>query len=239
MNLEETIYQRRSIRDYEGETLTDEEMGELREYIDSVKVLDENLHWSYEIVPKENIKTILPWKSPHYLLLFSEEKEKCLENMGFMFQQVDLYLQSKGLGSCWLGMASPKNFKNSDSTQKFVIAISFGRTSVDYRKITDFRRNDLSQISDRVDEKLIPAQLAPSATNSQPWYFTHNDDGTYNIYRKKQNLLKRRFTEKWNKIDIGISLAHMYIANSKTFRFFIKNDVEELDGYYYEGSFEI
>ena len=59
------------------------------------------------------------------------------------------------------------------------------------------------------------------------------------IDTSKVSEVEAKYTEKWNKIDIGISLAHMYIANSKTFRFFIKNDVEELDGYYYEGSFEI
>ena len=136
-------------------------------------------------------------------------------------------------------MASPKNFENEDSKQKFIIAISFGKTDEGYRKINEFKRNDLKQISDKVDERLIPAQLAPSATNSQPWYFTHNNDGSYNVYRKKQNILRRRFTEKWNKIDIGISLAHLYITNTETFKFYIRDDAEQLRNYFYEGSFEM
>ena len=136
-------------------------------------------------------------------------------------------------------MASPKNFENEDSKQKFIITISFGKTDEGYRKINEFKRNDLKQISDKVDERLIPAQLAPSATNSQPWYFTHNNDGSYNVYRKKQNILRRRFTEKWNKIDIGISLAHLYITNTETFKFYIRDDAEQLRNYFYEGSFEM
>ncbi len=239
MNLEETIYKRQSIRNYKEESLTDGEIIELRNYIDTLKVLNENICWSYEIVSKDNIKTILPWRAPHYLLLYSEEKENYLENIGFIFQQVDLFLQSKALGSCWLGMASPKNFEKKDSNQKFIITISFGKTDECYREMNEFKRNDLKQISDIVDEKLIPAQLAPSATNSQPWYFTHNNDGSYNIYRKKQNILRRRFTEKWNKIDIGISLAHLYITNTETFSFYIRDDAEQLHNYFYEGSFEI
>lgn len=239
MNLEETIYKRQSIRNYKEEPLNDDEIGELRNYIDTLKVLNENICWSYEIVSKDNIKTILPWRAPQYLLLYSEEKENYLENIGFIFQQVDLFLQSKSLGSCWLGMASPKNFENEDSKQKFIIAISFGKTDEGYRKINEFKRNDLKQISDKVDERLIPAQLAPSATNSQPWYFTHNNDGSYNVYRKKQNILRRRFTEKWNKIDIGISLAHIYITNTETFKFYIRDDAEQLRNYFYEGSFEM
>lgn len=76
MNLEETIYKRQSIRNYKEEPLNDDEIGELRNYIDTLKVLNENICWSYEIVSKDNIKSILPWRAPHYLLLYSEEKRK-------------------------------------------------------------------------------------------------------------------------------------------------------------------
>lgn len=238
MNLEETIYKRRSVRNYENESLTDENMEKLRNHINSVKVLNENIRWSYDIVSKDNIKTILPWKAPHYLLLYSEEKENYLENIGFIFQQADLFIQSNGWGSCWLGMASPKNYETEDFKQKFIITMSFGKTEENTREINEFKRNALKQISDMDDEKLIPAQLAPSATNSQPWYFTHNNDGSYNIYRKKQNILRRRFTEKWNKIDIGISLAHLYITYMESFKFYIRPDAEELSNLYYEGSFK-
>jgi nitroreductase len=240
MNLEETIYKRQSIRNYKEEYLTDDELGKLRKFIENVKVLNDNIIWSYDIVTKEEIKTILNWKAPHYLLIFSEQKENYLENVGFIFQQVDLFLQSKGIGSCWIGMASPKSYENGDTNQKFIITISFGKTEENIgRELNEFKRNKLSQICDSEDEKLIYAQLAPSATNSQPWYFTHNDDGSYNIYRKKFNILKRRFTEKWNRIDIGIALAHLYVANENTFKFSIESNPKELDGYYYEGSFEL
>ena len=70
MNLEETIYKRQSIRNYKEEPLNDDEIGELRNYIDTLKVLNENICWSYEIVSKDNIKSILPWRAPHYLLLY-------------------------------------------------------------------------------------------------------------------------------------------------------------------------
>ncbi len=240
MNLEETIYKRQSIRKYKEDSLNDDEISELRTFIDNIKVLNENIIWSYDIVSKEDIETILNWEAPHYLLIFSEEKENYLENVGFIFQQVDLFLQSKGIGSCWIGMASPKNYENNDSNQKFIITISFGKTEGNiYREISEFKRNKLSQISDKEDDKLIPAQLAPSATNSQPWYFTHNTDGSYNIYRKKFNILKRRFTEKWNRIDIGIALAHLYVTNKDTFSFSIESKAKEFDGYYYEGSLEL
>ncbi len=41
------------------------------------------------------------------MIISSENTEGYLMNIGFIFQQMDLYLSSIGLGSCWLGMAKP------------------------------------------------------------------------------------------------------------------------------------
>lgn len=240
MNLEELIYKRRSIRSYEDISLNEETLIDIQEFIGTVKPLNPNIKWSYDIVGPENIKTIMRWRAPHYLLIFSEEKENYYQNIGFIFQQVDLYLQSKEIGSCWIGLASPKNYENEHKNQKYVISISFGKSVKPiYRDVNRFKRNSLDEISDEVDEKLIPARLAPSATNSQPWYFTHNLDKSYNLYRKKHKLVKRKTLGKWNKIDIGIVLSHLYITNKNTFNFYIKDNPQKLDNYYYEGTFEI
>lgn len=241
MNLKETIVKRRSVRSYDNTPLNKETLNEIRSFIETVKPLNPNINWTYDIVGPENIKTIMRWKAPHYLLIYSEEKENYYQNIGFIFQQVDLYLQSKEIGSCWIGLASPKNYENKNKSQKYVIMISFGKSvKTLYRdNINRFKRNSLEEISDKFDAKLIPAQLAPSATNSQPWYFTHNNDWTYNLYRKKHNLIKRKTLGKWNKVDIGIALSHLYIANKDTFKFYMKDNPQKLDNYYYEGTFKI
>lgn len=241
MKLEETIYKRQSIREYDQKPLNEQTINEIEEFISESKVLNENIEWSYDIVSKQKIKTLLPWKAPQYLLLFSEEKENYKENIGFIFQQTDLYLQSKGIGTCWLGMASPNSkYQQKNKNQKFIISISIGKsTSPIDRKINEFNRKELEEISDKNDEKLKPAQYAPSAMNSQPWYFTHNDDDTYNIYREKLNIIKRNVVGRWNQIDIGIALAHIYIENQNTFHFYMKDKPEKLKKYIYEGTFEI
>lgn len=241
MNLKETIYKRQSIRNYEEEALNEDEVEQLRKFIDSAKVLNSNIQWSYDIVSKDQIKSILNWRSPQYILLFSEEKENYKENIGFIFQQVDLYLQSSGIGSCWLGMISPnKKYQQKQDNQKYLIGMAIGKPEGQlYRQEKEFNRKDLTKITDKYDEKLKAIQYAPSAVNSQPWYITHNSDGTYNIYREKLGLIKRKTVGKWNEIDIGIALAHIYIENEDTFEFFIKKDYEKLKSYIYEGSFKI
>ena len=51
-------------------------------------------------------------------------------------------------------------------------------------------------------------RLAPSAVNSQPWYFVH-DGHIIHTYCKR----------KGNRLDVGIALAHLYVANEKSFHF--------------------
>ena len=214
MNLEDTIYKRQSIRSYDDAPLDNQTLDEIRDFIDNAKELNPNIKWSYEILPTENISTMMRWKAPHYIAIFSEEKENYYQNVGFIFQQVDLFLQSKGIGTCWIGMGNPKNYENPDKNQKFIIIISLGKPKGNlYRDISQFRRKSLDEISDNADEKLVPAQFAPSASNTQPWYFTHNDDGSYDLYRVKLGRLRNRFYKKWNQIDHSYFKRCTYCRN--------------------------
>ena len=238
-SLEDTIYKRQSIRSYKDAPLDNQSLDEIKNFIDNAKPLNSDIKWSYEILSTENISTMMRWKAPHYIAIFSEEKENYYQNVGFIFQQVDLFLESNGIGSCWIGMGNPKDYKELDG-QKFIILMSFGKSDKNiYRERNQFKRKTLDAISDRPDEKLIPAQFAPSSINTQPWYFTHNDDGSYDLYRVKRGVLRNRFMGKWNKVDTGIALAHLYVANRDSFRYYIKDNPKELNGYFYDGSFEI
>jgi hypothetical protein len=120
---------------------------------------------------------------------------------------------------------------------EFVILIAFGhpvdtpcRTSAG-----DFKRNSLDQIADRADPRLEPARLAPSSTNSQPWYFTH-EGKTIHAYRSEQGLLRHKTLGNMNRIDMGIALAQLYVANPDTFRFFRIDPPFPLKGHAYSGS---
>ena len=240
MNLEETIYKRRSIRKYDDNPLEQETLDEIREFIGDIPVLNPDIKWSYEIVGPKNVKTLMRWKAPHYLLIFSEPKQNYLQNIGFIFQQVDLFLQSKGIGACWIGAGSPKNYENPNPEHEFVIMLAFGNPVGElYRNKDQFKRKNLDEISDIADERLIPARLAPSAANSQTWYFKHNDDGSYDIYRNRRRLNLNSRMVNWNKIDIGIALAHLYISNRDTFGFTLDKPHKELKGKVFEMSFVI
>ena len=167
------------------------------------------------------------------MAIYSEKKENYLENVGFIFQQVCLYMQSMGLGNCWVGLASPKSKRDN-----FVIVIAFGKSEDISRQLNQFKRKSKKDFSDTDDERLNPAYYAPSAVNSQPWYFKKTSDG-YDSYQIRHNLVKRKLFGKWNPIDIGICLAHLYVSYPASFKFEIKDDYENLKGYTYCGSISI
>lgn len=230
MKLEEQIYLRKSCRKYLDEPVN---LDLIDEFMSNVKPLNEDIKYRYEFLKQNEVSSKMHFKAPYYLAIYSEIKENYMVNAGFIFQQFCLYLQSQGIGSCWLGLGSPKK-KDSE----FVILISFGKSDDMTRTLDEFKRNNLSKISDEVDESLIPAQLAPSAMNSQPWYFKHTVDG-FDVYQVKQNIIKRQLLKRWNPIDMGIAISHMYIANENTFEFKIKDNFDELKGYTYIGSIKI
>ncbi|WP_298523680.1 nitroreductase family protein [uncultured Methanobrevibacter sp.] len=227
MNLVNEIYVRKSCRKYFDDEI---DMDLIEKAISNAKPLNEGIDYYYEIFTKDEVNIRTRWNAPYYLALYSEKKDNYLENIGFVFQQVCLYLQSIGIGSCWVGMGSLK-VKNPD----FLILIAFGKSDKMTRELSDFKRKKLEDISDFEDERLIPAQLAPSAINSQPWYFKHAGDG-FDVFQVKQNILKRQVLKKWNPIDVGIALAHLYVSNEDNFEFEMKDDVESFKGYRYCGS---
>lgn len=239
MSLNEMIYKRLSVRKYTSEILGEAVIHQINVFLAGVKPLYPDIRIRTEILGKENIRCLLPWIPNQAVVFYSEEKEGYLENAGFIFQQLDLYLQEQGLGTCWLGMGKLDSYAKSqiEDGLEYVIMLSVGYPKEELRTdISQFRRKALSEIADREDARLEPARLAPSSTNSQPWYFTHEDDKIH-VYCSKKGVLRHRILGEMNRIDIGIALAHMYVANPETFQFLKCEDAAGIDGHEYVGSF--
>lgn len=230
MDLASQIYVRKSCRKYLDEEI---DYSLIDEIIANVKPLDEGFEYRYEIFKKDEVNVRTRWSAPYYLALFCRNNSLNKVNIGFVFQQVCLHMQALGIGNCWVGLASLK-----EKNPEFSIMISFGKSNEMTRDISAFKRKKLSEISDFEDERLIPAQLAPSAINGQPWYFKHAEDG-FDVYQKMPNIIKRQLVKKWNSIDVGIALAHLYVENENAFRFEVKSDFEKIKGYSYIGNVKI
>ncbi|MBQ7000381.1 MAG: nitroreductase [Oscillospiraceae bacterium] len=226
MTLKEMIFKRKSCRSFTNIPVDAATIEIIKAFPMKPLYPDIKVHW--DIVPRNQVKCICPWTTPQLITIYSEEVEGYLENIGFLFQQMDLYLQTLGLGVCWLGMGrmNPKTTTDVEG-MKFVIMLAFGHPKGDQLRhdLKGFKRKPMDQITDKSDPRLEPARLAPSAVNSQPWYFTHEDD-TIHVHCSK----------KGSRLDIGIALAHLYAANEESFRFFHAGHVSDLPGYTYMGS---
>ena len=238
MELKDMICARRSVRNYVDEPLKEGDLRELRYAFGRFKPLYPGIRIRWEILEKEQVRLYMPWKSPQLMAIYSEKKEGYLENVGFLFQQMDLYLQSIGLGSCWVGLGKPRHLNEEDGAE-FVILLAFGKPQGTTPRIgsADFKRKTLAQIADRADPALEPARLAPSSTNSQPWFFAHEEDAIH-AYMATDGLRRHTMIGTMNRIDMGIALAQMFVANEDRFRFFLL-EAPRKDGYQYIGSFTL
>ena len=238
MNWNEMIYKRKSCRSFTGTPVAESMLETVKALALKPLYPEIRVHW--EIVPREQVKCLCPWTTPQVITVYSEKKPGYLENVGFLFQQMDLKLQSFGLGVCWLGMGrlDTQSAREIDGME-FVIMLAFGppKGNLLRKDAGDFKRKTLSEISDREDPLLEPARLAPSSVNSQPWYFTHSGDAIH-AYCARKGILKSALSEM-NQIDVGIALAHLYAANPDTFRFFKTEQAMPVKGYAYIGSVQL
>ena len=99
--MNEVIRKRKSIRKYDPAPLDAAALEMVRERIKGITPLYKDIRYSVEIVNKT--RGIFNIKAPHYLIFGSEEKEGAYENIGFIGQQLDLFLSESGIGACWLG----------------------------------------------------------------------------------------------------------------------------------------
>lgn len=242
MELKDMIFRRRSVRRFTGVPVEDKTVSEILDFCGRATPLYLEISVKARVVTKEQVRFYLPWKTPQLLAIFTEKKPGYAQNAGFLFQQVDLYLQSRGLGSCWLGLGKLREAEGVGVTEEgmeFLILIAFGYPEEKTAFATrEFHRKPLGEIADLADPRLECARVAPSATNSQPWYFTHEGD-TIHAWQNEAGFLRHKMLGTMNEIDMGIALAHVYVSNPKTFRFFHTSPAQPPKGYRYTGSFTV
>jgi nitroreductase len=217
MQLYDFIDKRRSVRHYTAK-LTEEIRNKLNNFVENeITPLYADIGYEIRIVNQEKISS-RKVASPEYILFFSEDKEGRDINAGFILQQIDLFLQSLGAGSCWLGLATTEE---KSSKGDYVIMLAAGMTDKPLRKgKEDFVRKPLPEVGDIKDGFLLEAvRLAPSSVNSQPWYYKEREKDIIDVFMD-ENLLYKVILRRFNKIDIGISLCHLNEALKKQGRKF-------------------
>jgi nitroreductase len=213
--LYETIFKRKSIREYDLTPLDVHALAEIMAHTSALKPLFDGIKIEMKLLSQKDVKGLFLAKAPHYLAIFSEAKDGYLTNAAFILQQMDLFFSANGIGSCWQGMPKPTKEILKKSQLEFVILMAFGKPKerLHRESVSEFPRKPLGEITDikNADQLLEPARLAPSAMNRQQWFFTGSASAIH-AYRAKSSFITAFMFDRMSKISMGIAICHVWIA---------------------------
>ena len=209
MNYYEQISRRRSFHVFRDTLpLSDADMAELRAFIAALRPLEEGIRTQIRIVPEK--ETSSKCGAEYCLLFYSEKKGDYLRNIGYLGEQIDLYLASRNIGALWLGFGRTKE-KTFDGLD-FVIMMAVSRVPAEkFRSAADDpKRKSAGEIWHGDGPDIARAvRLSPSAVNSQPW-LVENTGGVLRVYRTAEGHgplhIAADAMRYYNRIDIGIFL---------------------------------
>lgn len=233
--LSEMIFRRKSTRNYLSEPVAPEQLDAIRSFMKQLTPLFPDVPFHAEILEAADVRCIQPWKTPHFIAVSTLDTHEALMNIGFLFQQLDLYIQSLGLGCCWVGLGKSRKPVPEGLTHAILMPFGIGAEPVWRDSVEQFSRKTPAEIADHADPRLECVRLAPSATNSQPWYFLHDGDDLH-VYQVLQGPLKRMTLGKMNAIDMGIALCHLAVTTAGPFVLSQQPDAPRPEGYTYIGT---
>lgn len=218
INLYEMIFKRKSFhlfRNTGAEQISADQLDNIREKFKTLDPLNKNIRVDIDIVPAE--ETTCKRGEEYCILLYSEEKDNYLQNIGYIGEQLDLYLASVNIGALWYGIGKTEHrtLKNLN----FVIMIAIKKADSDnFRKdMYKSKRKPLSEIwiGDTIENLSNIIRFAPSACNTQPW-IVENINNTLSVYRYKKpgkrGLMPANMVTFYNRIDMGIFLCFMELC---------------------------
>ena len=222
MNMFEAIFSRKSIHHFIQEKLEWDVIADVLAFADSLPMFIEGMAVEFKLVSnieaKQGFHGPLAIKAPYYICISSEVKDDYLINAGYLMQQLNLYITSKGLGACFVELASPGKSLKSTMKYDYVVALAFGKTSEAlYRQSSEAKRlpeKDVivykEEVTPDIKQILTAARLAPSIYNSQPWRFVVYKNRIH-IFAKK-NVLLTRVLDFNKKLDMGVMMANLLLA---------------------------
>jgi hypothetical protein len=169
-------------------------------------------------------------------LFYSEKKDNYLQNIGYLGEQLDLYLVSKNIGTLWFGIGKVKEKELDGLSFVIMIAIAKVDSGDKFRKdMYKSKRKDLEEIwkGDFYLDIANIVRFAPSACNLQPWIVESSKD-KLDVYRYKKpgkfGIMPRDMIVYYNQIDIGIFLCFLELClkkNNISFdrKIFVESDV--------------
>lgn len=214
----DTIFKRKSFhlfRNVGKEKIYQSELDNILKEYDSFEKLYPEIKTAIRIVPASKVN--FNRDAEYCILIYSEKKENYLMNVGYIGEQLDLYLVKNNIGTLWFGIGKPD--EQTYNGLDYVIMIAVHKISNEslYRKdMFKSKRKTLDEMwkGDTLGVAEI-ARFSPSACNTQPW-FVENDGEKLTVYRYKKagkrGIMPAKAVAYYNRIDIGIFLCILEIC---------------------------
>lgn len=218
-NFYEMIFKRKSFHTFRNvgeETITNNEIDEIKKTYEELDPLHPEIKTAIQIVPAE--RTSCKRDEEYCVLMFSENKNGYLQNIGYLGEQLDLYLVSKNIGTLWFGIG--KTEEKPYDGMEFVIMIAIRKISDQHKYRKDMFKSKRKPVNEIWEGDQVPGitdlvRFAPSACNSQPW-FVKNTDGKLSVYRYKKEgkrgIMPADKVSYYNRIDIGVFMCFLDIC---------------------------
>jgi len=187
-----------------------DELQSIEEKYNNLTPLINSIQTAIRIVPAD--QTTCKRGQEYCILLYSEKKDNYLQNIGYIGEQLDLYLASLGIGALWFGIGKPD--EPTYNGLDFVIMIAIAKVADDkFRKdMFKSKRKPIDEIWNGEHHREIGkiVRFTPSACNTQPWKVTA-EEKSLTVYRYKKSgkrgIMPADKVAHYNRIDIGIFLS--------------------------------
>lgn len=212
-NLYDMIFKRKSFhlfRNIGDEKLSEEELRDIENQYNGLQPLEPSIKTKIRIV-KDG--AFCKRGQEYCILFYSEKKDNYLQNIGYLGEQLDLYLVSKNIGTLWFGIGKVEEEQYDGLDFVIMMAISKVDSPEKFRKdMFKSKRKELEEIwngNSHLDIAKI-VRFAPSACNTQPWMVDAKEN-VLDIYRYrkpgKRGIMPVDRVMYYNQIDIGIFLC--------------------------------
>ena len=218
-SLYDMIFKRRSFHRYgepDGKTISPEELDEIREMWYKFTPLFAGIKTKIKIVPGN--QTSCNRGEEYCILIYSEKQPGYLQNIGYIGEQLDLWLTARGIGPLWFGVGRTKErrFEGLD----YVIMMAIRKIDDDSKfrnpdDQSDFIRVGIEDfwegpVMDGITDVI---RLTPTACNIQPWRVVNKEDGMLEVYRYrrpgKHGIIPPFRLAYFGSIDIGIFMLFL------------------------------
>jgi hypothetical protein len=214
--LYDMIFKRKSFHIFKGiGQLAAAELQGIREHYDTLVPLIPDIRTAMRIVPAG--ETSCKRGQEYCILLYSEQKDGCLQNIGYLGQQLDLYLASRDIGSLWFGIGKVDEPQYDGLDFIIMFAIAKMPTEKFRKNLFKAKRKPLEEIwqGEIIAGVSDIARFSPSACNTQPWIVRREGELlTVSRYKKpgKRGIMPKDKVVYYNQIDMGIYLLMLEIC---------------------------